>query len=54
MKKSTLLFTISFLLLLFAIFLAYRYTAMVQRTGVGADYSISRTTKIASWSPGAM
>lgn len=33
MKKSTLFFAISFVLLLLAIFLAFRYTRMVNQAG---------------------
>lgn len=52
MKKSSVLFTISFLLLLVAVFLAFRYTRMVgnERT----RQRTSRTTYISALSPGNM
>ena len=50
MKKSSVLFTISFLLLVLAIFLAFRYSRMVE--GERSGQRTSRTTYISALSPG--
>lgn len=62
MKKSTVLFTISFLLLLLALFLAFRYTRLMSGGGQTsfsgdthlADYRTLLVTKSESPAPGEM